>query len=430
MAIGDLLHQTPVTTPDPYTGCPVTRLTPPDHTSHHMYFYNRMVTSDSSRLLYCAEINGRRNLYLMELATGDAVQLTEGDALDDYGAMISADDKSVYYQQDRKVWKLDLATLQRTCLYAAPDGWDCGNWGMSDDNRYLVMTETRRDTLPDLTGKKGWEFFPLTCAAKPLCHIVYLDTQTGEHHIVVEDRCWFGHAQLRPGDPDTILFCHEGPYDMIDARLWLIQSDGSRYRCARPQPKDVIITHEFWMPTGDRLAYVYRKADDGSTETIRMMRPETLEEELFITYNRLDAAYDQDVFTRATLRGKLDVNAMEANRSLYSHVIYDSDNERRFAQELDVSDQVAVYVKLPGSFYISTPVGKYNPDWAIAFNEGSVKHIYFVAETKGNLDTMELRGVENAKIECTKKHFAAISNGSVVYSVVDNYSTLMQLVSN
>lgn len=282
MAIGDLLHQTPVTTPDPYTGCPVTRLTPPDHTSHHMYFYNRMVTSDSSRLLYCAEINGRRNLYLMELATGDAVQLTEGDALDDYGAMISADDKSVYYQQDRKVWKLDLATLQRTCLYAAPDGWDCGNWGMSDDNRYLVMTETRRDTLPDLTGKKGWEFFPLTCAAKPLCHIVYLDTQTGEHHIVVEDRCWFGHAQLRPGDPDTILFCHEGPYDMIDARLWLIQSDGSRYRCARPQPKDVIITHEFWMPTGDRLAYVYRKADDGSTETIRMMRPETLEEELFM----------------------------------------------------------------------------------------------------------------------------------------------------
>lgn len=149
-----------------------------------------------------------------------------------------------------------------------------------------------------------------------------------------------------------------------------------------------------------------------------------------ITYNRLDAAYDQDVFTRATLRGKLDVNAMEANRSLYSHVIYDSDNERRFAQELDVSDQVAVYVKLPGSFYISTPVGKYNPDWAIAFNEGSVKHIYFVAETKGNLDTMELRGVGNAKIECAKKHFAAISNGSVVYSVVDNYSTLMQLVSN
>lgn len=282
MAIGDMLHQTPVTVPDPYTGCPVTRLTPPDRTSHHMYFYNRMVTSDSSHLLYCAEVEGRRNLYLMDMATGDALQLTEGEELDDYGAMLSADDKSVYYQQERKVWRLDLATLQRTCLYAAPEGWNCGNWGMSDDNRFLVMTETRVDTLPDLTGKKGWEFFPLTCAANPLCRIVYVDTQTGSQRVVVEDHCWFGHAQLRPGDPDTIMFCHEGPYDMIDARLWLIQSDGSRYRCARPQPKDVIITHEFWMPSGDRMAYVYRKADDGSTETIRMMRPETLEEELFM----------------------------------------------------------------------------------------------------------------------------------------------------
>ena len=147
-----------------------------------------------------------------------------------------------------------------------------------------------------------------------------------------------------------------------------------------------------------------------------------------ITYNRLDAAYDQSIFTGATLRGKLGVNAMPADRSLFSHVIYDSDNERKFAEELDVSREVAVYVKLPGSFFISTPVGKYNPDWAIAFNEGSVKHIYFVAETKGSLNTMELRGIEDAKIACARKHFAAISSDSVVYDVVDSYKTLMDKV--
>lgn len=130
------------------------------------------------------------------------------------------------------------------------------------------MTETRRDTLPDLTGKKGWEFFPLTWrrqAAVPYRLSGHPDRRTPHRRggpLLVRP-C----AAAAPGDPDTILFCHEGPYDMIDARLWLIQSDGSRYRCARPQPKDVIITHEFWMPTGDRLAYVYRKADDGSTET-------------------------------------------------------------------------------------------------------------------------------------------------------------------
>ena len=148
-----------------------------------------------------------------------------------------------------------------------------------------------------------------------------------------------------------------------------------------------------------------------------------------ITYNKLDSAYDTGIFTSANLRGKLGMNAMEANRSLYSHIIYDSDNEKKFASELDINDKVAVYTKLPSSFFISTPVGKYNPDWAIAFNEGSVKHIYFIAETKGNTDSLELRGVELAKIECAKAHFAAISNESVTYDVVDSFEKLMNLVS-
>lgn len=107
---------------------------------------------------------------------------------------------------------------------------------------------------------------------------------------------------------------------------------------------------------------------------------------------------------------------------------YDSENERKFAGELDISEKVAVYVKLPSSFFISTPVGHYNPDWAIAFTEGSVRHIFFVAETKGNTDSLELRGVENAKIECARRHFAAISNEEVVYEVVDSFEKLMQKV--
>ena len=148
-----------------------------------------------------------------------------------------------------------------------------------------------------------------------------------------------------------------------------------------------------------------------------------------ITYSKLDAAYDTDIFTSANLRGKLGLNAMEANRSLYSHIIYDSENEKQFVGELDVNAKVAVYVKLPGGFFISTPVGKYNPDWAIAFNEGSVKHIYFIAETKGNSDAAELRGVEKAKIACAKAHFAAISSESVTYSVVDSFTELMNIVS-
>ena len=147
-----------------------------------------------------------------------------------------------------------------------------------------------------------------------------------------------------------------------------------------------------------------------------------------ITYNMLDERYDTDIFTEPTIKGKLGVNAMKAQRHLYDHIVYDSTNERGFATDLDTNTNVAVYVKLPDSFYISTPVGRYNPDWAIAFYEGTVKHIYFVAETKGSMHSMQLRLIEESKIHCAREHFKAISNGNVVYDVVDSYETLLNKV--
>ena len=147
-----------------------------------------------------------------------------------------------------------------------------------------------------------------------------------------------------------------------------------------------------------------------------------------ITYNMLEERYDTDIFTEPTIKGKLGANAMKAQRHLYDHIIYDSTNERDFASELDTNTDVAVYVKLPDSFYISTPVGHYNPDWAIAFYEGTVKHIYFVAETKGSMSSMQLRQIEESKIHCAREHFKAISGENVVYDVVDSYETLLNKV--
>ena len=147
-----------------------------------------------------------------------------------------------------------------------------------------------------------------------------------------------------------------------------------------------------------------------------------------ITYNVLDEHYDTDIFTEPTIKGKLGTNAMKTQRHLYDHIVYDSTNERDFAADLDTNTDVAVYVKLPDSFYIATPVGHYNPDWAIAFYEGTVKHIYFVAETKGSMSSMQLRLIEESKIHCAREHFKAISNGNVVYDVVDSYQALMDKV--
>ena len=147
-----------------------------------------------------------------------------------------------------------------------------------------------------------------------------------------------------------------------------------------------------------------------------------------ITYHVLDDRYDTDVFTDPTLKGRLGTNAMKSEKHLYDHILYDSTNERDFAKDLDVDSHVAVYVKLPDGFYISTPVGRYNPDWAIAFYEGAVKHIYFVAETKGSMRSMQLRDIEKAKIHCAREHFKAISSGDVVYDIIDGYQALLDKV--
>ena len=147
-----------------------------------------------------------------------------------------------------------------------------------------------------------------------------------------------------------------------------------------------------------------------------------------ITYDLLDEKYETDIFTDHTIKGKLGVNAMKAKKHLYDHIVYDSNKERDFAERLDVDANVAVYVKLPDGFYISTPVGRYNPDWAIAFYEGKVKHIYFVAETKGSMSSLQLREIEKSKINCAREHFRAISGNNVVYEVVDSYKSLMDIV--
>jgi len=95
---------------------------------------------------------------------------------------------------------------------------------------------------------------------------------------------------------------------------------------------------------------------------------------------------------------------------------------------LDKSVEVVVYAKLPRSFFIPTPVGNYNPDWAIAFKEGDVKHVYFVAETKGSMSSMELREIEKSKIKCARKFFAGITSDQVKYDVINSFEKLMEIV--
>ena len=145
-----------------------------------------------------------------------------------------------------------------------------------------------------------------------------------------------------------------------------------------------------------------------------------------ISYNRIDGKFDSDIFTQEK-HGTID-RAFEGKKSIVDYVFTDSEGERKFVGQIDTAKEVAVYAKLPKGFHIPTPVGNYSPDWAIAFQEGEVKHIYFVAETKGSMSSMDLREIEKGKIACAEKLFAQISTSNVKYGKVDSFETLMDIV--
>jgi type III restriction enzyme len=151
-----------------------------------------------------------------------------------------------------------------------------------------------------------------------------------------------------------------------------------------------------------------------------------------ISYNQIDGEYDSGIFTAEKHSQSFD-KAFKANKHIQDYVftdgLADQSVERRFAQDLDTATEVAVYAKLPRGFQIPTPVGNYAPDWAIAFNEGTVKHIYFLAETKGTMDSMNLRPIEKAKISCARKLFNELSTSKVKYHDVDNYQSLLNIMN-
>ena len=151
-----------------------------------------------------------------------------------------------------------------------------------------------------------------------------------------------------------------------------------------------------------------------------------------ISYDQIEGTYDSSIFT-AEKHASFD-KAYRAEKHIQDYVFTDGTAEksveRKFAEELDGAKEVCVYAKLPKGFAIPTPVGSYSPDWAIAFYEGTVKHIYFIAETKGTMESLELRPIEKAKISCARKLFNEISTENVVYHDVDSYQSLLNIMNS
>ncbi|MBL0807253.1 PD40 domain-containing protein [Klebsiella oxytoca] len=258
---------------DPDTGAEITRLTPPEVTCHRNYFYQKCFFNDGSNLLFAGEFDGNWNYYLLDLAKAEAVQLTEGAGDNTFGGFLSPDDKSLYYvKNDRTLLEVNLTTLQEREVYRVADDWvGYGTWVANSDCTKLVGIEIAKS---DWTPLNDWQIFHDFFHKGPHCRLLRVDLQTGESSVIHEEKKWLGHPIYRPFDDHTVAFCHEGPHDLVDARMWMVNEDGSNVRKVKEHAEGESCTHEFWVPNGSALVYVsYLKGQQG--RTIYSFNPDT-----------------------------------------------------------------------------------------------------------------------------------------------------------
>ena len=148
-----------------------------------------------------------------------------------------------------------------------------------------------------------------------------------------------------------------------------------------------------------------------------------------IKYDKTKEVHEDNIFTINNFSGSFKENILKVKKHIYDYVKTDSNIEKKFAENLDIAEnKICVYAKLPSGFKIPTPVGDYNPDWAIVFNSDNVKHVYFIAETKGSMSTMQLKKLEELKIGYARKHFALLKDEDVEYDVVSTYDDLLNKI--
>lgn len=254
----------------------VTRLTPVDTLCHRNYFYQKCFTNNGQHLLFAGEFDTNRNYYLLDLATQTAKQITEGSGDNTFGGFLSPDDHYLYYvKNERHLRKVDLVTLEETTIYNVPDDWvGYGTWVANSDCTSIIGIEIAKKDWVPLTD---WTIFKEFYNKNPHCRLIDINLSSGQARTVIDQNIWLGHPIYRPFHNDTIAFCHEGPHDLVDARMWLINTDGSQERKVREHLAGESCTHEFWVPNGSALAYVsYIKGQQ--ERYIRQYIPDTNED--------------------------------------------------------------------------------------------------------------------------------------------------------
>lgn len=245
-------------TKDLITGIPMRQLT--NHLSHsfHLYFTNNGWYDSGSKLLFGSDRNNATNLFSLDLIRGDITQLTDysGSTAAIQQCYISPDGLKAYFTKEKQMISIHLGTLEEQVIYEAPPGFGLGNLSCTADGAWICacIKEDLSDRIQTSLGT-GYIGFEETARAKPHCKIMLIPAEGGTAKAIHEEKVWIGHVNASPTQPHLLSFCHEGPWDLVDHRIWCMNIETGEVWKIRTSEDNVFVGHEYWHADGLRIGY-------------------------------------------------------------------------------------------------------------------------------------------------------------------------------
>ncbi|ADZ89819.1 oligogalacturonate lyase family protein [Marinomonas mediterranea] len=373
MATGNTIPLSFNTYFDALTGNQVTQLTPNDAVCHRNYFYQKCFSENGDKLLFAGDFDGPWNYYLMDLDEQSAVQLTQGTGDNTFGGFLTTQgDALIFMKNNHALIRVDIKTQEHHTIYEVEKGWvGYGTWVANRDCTKIVGIEIKaEDHMPLTDWKKFAEFYH----KNPRCRLISIDMQTGERTVILDQNVWMGHPLYRPFDDNTVAFCHEGPHDLIETRMWFVNEDGTDVRKVYEQTKEESCTHEFFVPDGSKMMFVsYTR---GETERwLYSVDPNTLEEKretIMPACSHLMSNYDGSLVVGDGSGTPVDV----ADSS---------------GHELENDDNIYVFDLKAGT---TKAVCQHKTSWEVLNNSRQVNHPHpsFTPDSKGVLYSSDMNG--------------------------------------
>jgi len=259
--------------PDPLTDREVWRLSGLASPHYLPDSYQRFAAKSNSFLLLEAERSGELQAFLMELPSGRLQQLTQGPGVARYSLCLAPDERSFFFLQGGTLKQTGLRRLREKEIYQADEWWwPTGEMGISVDGRYAAVVEMRNTDRVE--EGPGAENFRAQFERRPLCRLRVVEIATAKTWVAAEEKAWLGRPQLRPRR-DQVLFCHQGPWDRVASRIWMVNLDGKQKQSLRPRQGEERLGHEYWAADGKSIGYVHYPDRSNSKATVRALNPDT-----------------------------------------------------------------------------------------------------------------------------------------------------------